>query len=161
MPYDSRAVASYLIQKSAPQGLDALQVLKLVYIAHGFTLGLFHRPLIDDDVEAWKYGPVIRRVYSRLPAGPQNVTAPLCPLPQLAADDQGVIDSVFDLYGRHSGLYLSSLTHRAGSPWERTWKTYGQNAVIPRDLIEAHYAQVIQEHRAAAAANRPYSPAAL
>jgi uncharacterized phage-associated protein len=156
--YQSRAIANYLIEHS-PGGLDPLQVMKLSYIAHGFTLGLFERPLLEDDIEAWKFGPVVRKIYAFIPGGSNRITEPLSrERPDLTDDDRAVVDSVLNQYGRYSGLYLSSLTHRPGSPWEKTWSKYGQNAVIPRDLIQSHYSGIIAEARAAAAANRSYYP---
>ena len=158
--YSSRAIANYLLEKAAPSGgLDPLQVMKLAYIAHGFTLGLYHRPLLEDDIEAWKFGPVVRRIYAFIPGGSNHITAPLSSeRPDLTEDDAGIVDSVLDQYGRYTGLYLSSLTHRPGSPWEKTWSKYGQNAVIPRDLIQSHYEAIISEARAAHAAGRPFYP---
>ena len=72
--YPSRAIANYLIENS-PHGLDPLQVMKLACIAHGFTLGLYDRPLLEDDVEAWKYGPVVRRIYAFIPGGSGAIAA--------------------------------------------------------------------------------------
>jgi uncharacterized phage-associated protein len=115
--YDSRSVANYMINKSAQHGgLDPLQVLKLIYIAHGFTLAAYDRPLLDDDVEAWKYGPVVRRVYSMLPAGAARITASIPGVAPAVLDDQSrsVVDTVYDKYHPLSGLYLSTLTHKQG-----------------------------------------------
>ena len=67
--YDARSIASYLLNRAADRGLDALQVMKLTYIAHGFALASLNKVLIDDDVEAWKYGPVIRRLSLCHPSG--------------------------------------------------------------------------------------------
>jgi uncharacterized phage-associated protein len=161
--YDARAVANYLIAKAAPRGLDPLQVMKLTYIAHGFTLGLTSRPLLEDDVEAWKFGPVVRRLYKNLPGGSAPIMEPIVPaIPaDLQNDERAIVDSVFDLYGHLSGWDLSMLTHRPGSPWEKTWNTYGQNAVIPQDLIREHYKGIMAEFAAAQEAGKPYSPAAL
>lgn len=155
--YDARAIASYLLGKASPHGLDALQVMKLTYIVHGFTLAVLGKPLLEDDVEAWKFGPVIRSVYSVLPSGRWPFLTLLQPvfIPEIEQRDKGVVDAVFEKYGQLSGLYLSTLTHRTGSPWHRTWTAYGKNAVIPKDLIQQHYAGILDAW--AAAAGRPYS----
>jgi len=161
--YDSRSIANYLIGKAGTHGLTALQVLKLVYIAHGFTLGLTGRGLLEDEVEAWKFGPVVRRIYSAIPAGSAPITKPIAGIPAatLKAAERKIVDLVFTQYGSLGGMYLSSLTHRAGSPWEKTWKTYGQNAVIPRTLIETHYKAIIDRWNEAAEQGKTYSPDAL
>ena len=31
-----------------------MQIQKMVYIAHGYMLGVYDRPLIVDPIEAWK-----------------------------------------------------------------------------------------------------------
>ena len=161
--YDARSIASYLLNRAADRGLDALQVMKLTYIAHGFALASLNKVLIDDDVEAWKYGPVIRRLYYAIPAGSQSFKALIQPTQpaNLIGEDRDLVDAVFEKYGQLSGLHLSTLTHRPGSPWHQTRAIYGQNAVIPKDLIQKHYAGILAAWRDAAATNRPYSPDAL
>jgi uncharacterized phage-associated protein len=162
--YDSNSIANYLIEKAIPHGgLDALQVLKLVYIAHGFVLGIKGIPLLEDDIEAWKYGPVVRSIYAALPGGSTSIMAPVgnVSAAQLDATEKGIVDTVYNLYGKHSGLFLSNLTHRPGSPWHKVWTTYGRNAVIPRDLIERHYERILDEWEAATTAKRPYAVQAL
>lgn len=162
--YDSRSIANYLIGKAAEAGrnLTALQLMKLVYIAHGFTLGIFARPLLEDDVEAWQYGPVMRRIYKQLPGGQQPVGHLVgIESAQLDAEEKQIVDDVYRLYGNLSGLYLSNLTHANGSPWRMTWDTYGKNAVIPQDLIQAHYTAIIESARQATAAGQQYYIKAL
>ena len=75
--------------------------------------------------------------------------------------ERTVVDEVFDKYGRHGGWYLSRLTHSAGSPWDRTWGTYGKNAVIPQELIRTHYKEIMAQYETARQANRQYFPEAL
>jgi uncharacterized phage-associated protein len=163
MVYDSTSVANYLIEKAFPVGLDALQVLKLTYIAHGFVLGITGAPLLEDDIEAWKYGPVVRGIYKVLPGGSTQIRTPLDGggAAELDSPAKGIVDTVYNLYGKHSGVYLSNLTHRPGSPWHKVLTTYGRNAVIPRDLIESHYARILQEWETATTQGRPYSIEAL
>ena len=44
--------------------LSILQLVKLVYLAHGWSLGFDRGPLINATAEAWERGPVIPRVYN-------------------------------------------------------------------------------------------------
>ena len=161
--YDFTCVANYLISKSYPKGLDFLQVLKLVYIAHGFMLGMNGRPLIEDDVEAGSSVLSSETSIGTFRAGPPpSPTHRLegfraCKLKPARAQ------SSIGLWAQwhHSGLHLWSPTHRPGSPWHQVWTTYGRDAVIPRDLIETHYDRIIEEWNDAAKAGRPYTVSAL
>ena len=63
-------IANYFIEKSLDSGVDLtpMKLNKLVYIAHGWYLGLSDRPLIGEAAQAWKYGPVIPSIYHRFKA---------------------------------------------------------------------------------------------
>ncbi len=140
--YDSRAVANYLIKRAVERGIsvDPLKLMKLVYLAHSWTLGLLERPLLSDDIEAWQYGPVIRRLYSCIAGSRQTISEPVSAHRARLSDQEAhIVDQVLDKYGPLSGVQLSALTHRAGTPWDITWRAYGKNAVIPQDLIERHF----------------------
>lgn len=147
--HSSRTVAKYLLEKAHKRGLQLtpMQLLKLVYIAHGWMLGLYSRPLIKDDVEAWEYGPVVRDLYravkkyrhmpvQEVPGAPDEV---------LDEREENLIDQVLDIYGDKHGLFLSSITHAPGTPWHTTWHLDGKNGVISNDLIENHYATMYQK----------------
>ncbi|MCZ5581375.1 DUF4065 domain-containing protein [Escherichia coli] len=43
--------------------LTHMQLQKLTYIAHGYYLALTGKPLLNECVSAWKYGPVIPGMY--------------------------------------------------------------------------------------------------
>ena len=64
----SITVANEFISLAKKDGyyFTPMQLLKLVYIAHGWMFGFFNEPLIDDDIEAWKYGPVIPNLYQAI-----------------------------------------------------------------------------------------------
>lgn len=51
------AVANEFLEKS--DKISVLKLVKLCYIAQGFSLAVLDRPIFNDDrIEAWKYGPV-------------------------------------------------------------------------------------------------------
>ena len=64
----SLTVANELIRLGKENAVyfTPMQLLKLVYIAHGWSYAFLNKPLIDDDIEAWKYGPVIPDLYRKI-----------------------------------------------------------------------------------------------
>ncbi len=64
MAYSAALIADYFLSSKTP--LTSMQVLKLVYIAHGYAMAYLDRPLIDGRIEAWRYGPVIPALYHAL-----------------------------------------------------------------------------------------------
>ena len=62
-PKPAYRVADYLIYNSSSVYLTPLHINKLVFFSHGWNLGILETPLINEDVEAWKYGPIIPSIY--------------------------------------------------------------------------------------------------
>ena len=60
-------VATQIIWIASLDGrsLTPMQLIKLSYIAHGWTLAILDNPLFKDIVEAWRYGPVVPDIYHR------------------------------------------------------------------------------------------------
>lgn len=142
--FDSITIANRMLARATAKGdsLTPMQVLKLVYIAHGWTLGLLGRPLIRDDVQAWEYGPVIPRLYNAMRHYKgSSVTTPLhARHEELPEAEASIVDQVYDIYGSRTGPALSRMTHLPGSPWSLTYVPGSFGIVIPNDLIEDHYA---------------------
>ena len=63
--YSPLFVADYILARRTAD-LTPLHVNKLAYIAHGFTLAIYHTKLVNEDVEAWQYGPVFPQLYYAL-----------------------------------------------------------------------------------------------
>ncbi|MBX2835126.1 MAG: DUF4065 domain-containing protein [Micavibrio sp.] len=139
-------VAEYILKKAqeASDTVTPMQVLKLVYMCHGWMLGLYGRQLIKEDVEAWRYGPVIRELYDEVKDyRSQAITRSLENEPvDFDAAEINIMDQVYSKYGKFSGPALSRLTHMKGSPWDITYNLMGQNCVISNDLIEDYYSKL-------------------
>lgn len=140
------------LAKEDGQKLTPMQVLKLVYIAHGWALGLYGEPLIYDEVQAWQYGPVIPRLYNAIRQfRNQPIDKPLStPQEELTPRERDVIKQVYKIYGHMSGPQLSRLTHAADSPWERIYRHGKFGVVIPNDTIKKHYAKLAKARQATA-----------
>lgn len=154
---DARVVANRFLDLAREQGkqLTPMQLLKLVYIAHGWTLGLTGRPLIAQPVEAWQYGPVVRDLYNGVRAFGRNpVATPVWAPPgeALDASEDNMVQQVFNLYGNMGGIALSNITHMPETPWAKTYRHGSFGTVIPNELIAAHYQRLSRERTTTAAA---------
>ena len=144
--YSSLVVADRILELAKAgrpmNALSPMQLLKLVYIAHGWMLALYSRPLICDEIEAWRYGPVIPELYHEIKRfGSRPVVGPLNKSPtsiDKAADD--IVRQVYDGYGHYTAAQLSELTHQSGTPWATTRAAgYGWRDTISNSLIEEYY----------------------
>lgn len=154
--HSSIQVANKLLEiaRSKDLTLTPMQLIKLVYLCHGWMLGLHGRPLLKESVEAWRYGPVVRNLYSNVKKFRDQPVDEILAAnfwrsnkdSEFDTDEADVIEQVFDLYGNMSGITLSNLTHQKNSPWEITCSLAGQNKVIPNDLIEEHYKGLYQQY---------------
>lgn len=117
-----------------------MHVLKLVYLCHGWMLGIFDKSLIYEPVEAWTYGPVIPSVYHRYKSfGGDNITAePIERSGSFSSEQMEIIEGVASAYQHHSALSLSNITHQRGTPWDITTRKYGVGTIIPNELIMNH-----------------------
>lgn len=146
MPHDSRKIANRLISIADEDhgSMSIMRLLKFAYLAHGWTLAIIDKPLVNDHVQAWKYGPVIPSIYYAF--RPYGVYR-LPPIPlvkeveEIKIDDKidDLLISVYDLYKHLSDSQLSELTHMKGGPWHITYKPNTRHLIIPNDLISQHF----------------------
>ena len=143
------------ISKKKSQSLTPMQLMKLTYIAYGWYMANGLGRLFPEPIEAWKYGPVMPDLYRATKRWGRN------PIPlNMIADELGAVDDktseflseVVDKYGHLSGIALSSLTHRAGSPWYQVYRPDVTNETIPDNLIHDHYLKMLNDARNTAAA---------
>lgn len=148
--HDSRAVANRFIDHAEGEGeyITILQLVKFVYLAHGWNLGAYHKPLICHDIEAWPYGPLILEVYEAFrPKPPKPPVAPVVRQAKYTADlsetEERVIEKVYNTYSRMPPYKLSELTHKPGTPWHRA-RQRGFRALLSRKSIEDYYSNLIE-----------------
>lgn len=159
--YHAIAVANYFLE--IPNSVDAemtpMKIQKLVYVSHGWHLGIRGKPLVFDPVEAWMWGPVIRSVYDEFKKFGGNPITELGSMheptkrgtkfyiPRIDEQDQHTrhfLDEVWRVYGVYTGVQLSNLTHEEGTPWHQVWHNKDgkkrRGVVIQNEIIENYYA---------------------
>ena len=153
--HSSLTVADYLLDRGKnkknadqqPITLKTLQLIKLVYLCHGWMLGLYGKPLLVESVEVWRYGPVIAAVYRVARKFTSNtVVGPLTnDKGKFTKQEQSVMNQVFDVYGKFTGEQLSTLTHAPKTPWSEM-EAAGRE-IIPNDLIQKHFSELAQQQK--------------
>lgn len=148
MAHDSRAVANEILKIGREKGISMsmMKLIKLVYFAHAWMLGLTGKPLCSDPVEAWPYGPVFRDLYNDLPYKGSQVITKLIETPfggayadSFSANEKAIISRIIDVYGNLDAFQLSDITHQLGTPWYQTQERKGNFSKIDNDLIKEYY----------------------
>ena len=150
--HDSRAIANRILDVAAGRqiSLTIMQLVKLIYFAHGWNLAIRGEPLSKHSAQAWQYGPVFPHVYKVLQSSrsrpidgrilSKETGKPL--VEEFDQQERDLIDEVVDGYGRMHAFQLSNLTHGEGTPWDKTMKTTGIYSEIKNDLIREYFSQM-------------------
>ncbi len=145
-------VAKHFVDKANDAGhrdMTPLKLLKIVYVAHGWMLGLHGESLISEDVEAWQYGPVIPELYGGTSHfGRSHIDSLFDSYSvDLSEDEQNIVNQTFDGYGKYTAGQLVALTHKEGTPWHQVTKGeyYGRGVIIPNYIIEQYYERLSHE----------------
>lgn len=139
-----------------------MKLHKLVFFAHGWHLGLTEEPLLDEVVQAWRYGPVVPSLYHEFKwflADPIDGLAVRSSLrrtiaPTVDPEDDFVsrlLNKVWSSYGQFSAASLSAMTHEADSPWSvvKRQNRGARRVEIPNSLIAQYFQRKAQENREA------------
>jgi uncharacterized phage-associated protein len=167
MLLSTKSIANYFIELAQAKGetLSPMKLQKLVYYAVGWYAGHTGRPLADEAVEAWQYGPVFPSLYHEFKKyGSSPITAKANEygdgdeLHEVAvpADPhiRKFLENIWASYGKFTGIALSEMTHAPGSPWDLTRQAANgvRNADIPFDAILKHFKIVAENAKARLAA---------
>ncbi len=156
--HNTKSIVNYIINRALKDGvpLTHLKLQKLLYFLNGYYIAVTGRPLIDRTFEAWDYGPVVPAIYHELKkygGAPittfvndinftdDGITSDPVPIP---TDDE-VLNEIFEFvwnnYGQYSALKLSAITHKEGTPWDKTRKRNPgiKDADIPFEEIQSYF----------------------
>ena len=148
MIYPAAAVANVFIETAAENGFffTNLKLQKMVYFAHGWYLAFTDSPLISEDVQSWKYGPVIQALYNDLRhygASPITHRIDIDVAVGKNSEDWNFIRAVYRKYAPFSPAQLVAMTHRPGSPWDQFGAGQDDFQIIPNEAIKGYFKKMI------------------
>lgn len=124
---DCLNVARYFIVRAYEDGIEAemtnMKVQKLLYYAQSLHLALYNEPLFDDEMQAWRYGPVCPpayRFYSEFEANQLPIPSTDFLL-QIADGTKKLLEEVWENFGGYHAYLLSDMTH-VEFPWKKARK---------------------------------------
>ncbi|PSB03688.1 Panacea domain-containing protein [Merismopedia glauca] len=130
---DCLDAACYFIMRAYEDGIEAamtnMKVQKLLYYSQSLHLALYNEPLFEEEIQAWRYGPVCPpayRFYSKFEAEQLPIPGKESLL-QLPPDTREVLEEVWGHFGGYHAYGLSDMTH-AEFPWKKARKALPPDA---------------------------------
>lgn len=120
--------------------VDNLKLQKLMFYAQAISLVINHKPLFQDKIEAWDYGPVIPELYRHYKNYEQQLPRNKNFKPNLNVNDIKMIDLAIEHYGNMTGSQLITLTH-SEKPWQEAYSA-GRNSEITQESIRNFYSTI-------------------
>ena len=127
MAYSASVIAYAFVQKGIEEGtfVTQMKLQKMVYFAHGYHLARYNEPLIREEFEAWKFGPVVPSIYQSYKLYGSDMII-----------DTGLIAKPVN-DGNKPEDFPPSVLEAIDYTWQVTKKTNGQQSLIvvaPRRL---------------------------
>lgn len=123
--------------------ITSLKLQKVLYISHLLYLGETGKPLIQEEFEAWLYGPVIPSLYHKTK---QFSNRPIRNLffnvnSDIVNDELEFIERTYKKISNFSAWDLVLKTHLKGGAWEKNFDEheYEKNNKIPNEDILKEY----------------------
>lgn len=146
-PYKAEDIADYFInlanhhvidENGATEGITNLKLQKILYFAQAAHLAVHQKPLFKEEIEAWKFGPVVPSVYKKY----KQYTNKAIPNPKAIPDfDEQLINflnSIWEIYGKYSAAELVDITHNH-KPWKQAFFEGKGTTVIEKAVMMNHY----------------------
>lgn len=160
-PYPVGAIANFMLDRGERdrRPITHLKLQKLVYMAYGWGSVVLEARLFTERIEAWTYGPVVPdlwhefKAYKSDPIGDGRSFHYDWPrdrvvfhvVPRRAVTARRLLGEVWDKYSPFTASSLVARTHTEGAPWDETVRKSGPGTVIPPELIEEHFRQLLEE----------------
>lgn len=127
--------------------LSNLAMQKIGFIAEMLHLGRHDAPLIDEQWQAWSYGPVQPDLYHRAKvfgADPVKDIFMAVPLIPLTSEEKCVRDA-YDMMKNLRPGQMINITHQPAGAWASSYSPGLKGKTIPKAAIRAEYDTLIND----------------
>ena len=157
----AQSVANYFLDQAEREGIPItpMKLVKLVYIAYGWTLAVTGNRLFEEPIQAWQHGPVVPSIYHEFKHfgnSAINVRSyDLNPdsfelyVPRIDKNDKDTNLVLSKVWATHKGFRawdLRNLTHKKGSPWNKVYVKGQKHICLDDGHIHEYYTKRIGEY---------------
>ena len=121
---DPLDASKYFIVRAYEEGKDSsmtnMKLQKLLYYAQSLHLALYDQPLFDEEIQAWRYGPVCPPAY-RYYSDYEGNQLPIpsdSGLSSIPLETKELLEETWEHFGVHRAYKLSDMTHDE-MPWRK------------------------------------------
>ncbi len=120
------SVANALIRMAGENGhyYTKLELMKLVYMAHGYVLARFNKSLIDEPVQAWEHGPVFHSLYQKT-KNYKNIPIKTPfddTIENFNSDEEQILSLTTLKHGEKNSKHLYANNHAKSTPWAKLYQ---------------------------------------
>ena len=133
---DALSIANYIVNNWGDKvEITNLKLNKLVYYSYVESLRKLGRPLFDDAIEAWQYGPVEPAVYQAFSSYGRNPIQATNKPAKLDATSKQIVYSLMEKLGSLSAFDLVTLSHKPSGAWTSVYSPEKDNAITPEAIL--------------------------
>ncbi len=132
------------IDEGIAEGITNLKLQKILYFAQAASLALDHKPIFNDDIEAWKFGPVVPTVYHQYKEFGNQPLESVTSSIDLDEATITLLKSVWDIFGKFSAAELVNITHNH-LPWREAFYSNTAKTIISQAVLEEYYKNFFSE----------------
>jgi uncharacterized phage-associated protein len=150
MAHNVIEIANRIVLLARPEvgdHISNLKVQKLLYYVQGFHLAIHDKPIFNENILAWQYGPVVREAYQYLKGyGSGHIEIDDANYEKYYVEfppsETELICDVWNVYGQYSAYRLMEFTHN-----EPPWYNTPMNEIITHDRLKRFFFIQINEIR--------------
>jgi uncharacterized phage-associated protein len=150
-PYDAKNVAKYFIYLASKnvvgdneerEGITNLKLQKILYFAQAYYLAKLDKPLFENPILAWEYGPVVSEVYRKYKSNGSNAIISEKDTRLISNEDKENLKKIWASFGGYSASRLVDISH-AHTPWKNAHSS-GSNE-ISQKAIKDYYTPILNK----------------
>lgn len=136
------SVAEYIVSKCCREKcpISNLQLQKILYYIQVVFLRELGYPCFVEDVEAWKFGPVVRVAYNNYCGyGAMPIYELVCDNQIFSQEEKNIVDRIVEEKRVLKPWQMVSDTHAEGKAWAKVFRNgEGDKHIIAKDLLKQY-----------------------